>query len=217
MKYYPFLLLLIFNLSACHVGNEYTIDYFIDDEQVKNELSLDSHSQNISHNWYDIFDDEDLNTLLNFALKDNFSIKSGIEKLYQSRYTYLIQSKNNFPLLDGSFTYTFDKTENSKLKIDNTNLFKVGFDVSWEIDLWGKGEYTSQRYLNLVKNSQYTLLQLMITITSEVIVNYIGLREAQQKLYITEKNLQIQTETLNLIKNKHSLGLVDDLAISQAQ
>lgn len=199
------------------VGEDYKIKPFIRDEQVKNILNIEANNKFSTINWYTIFGDKDLNTLLKFALKNNISRKKAIENLQIARFQLAIQSRQMLPMLNAQGNYSFNKADSRRNFSENINAFKTGFDVSWEIDIWGKGQYISEQYLEFVKNSGYMLIDTDISITSEIMLNYIKLREAQEKLRITQKNLFLQNEVLQTIKNKYSAGTEDDLALNQAQ
>lgn len=204
-------------LTACHVGEEYTPQNFVSSYDIQTALKAQPLEKEISHHWYYIFNDDDLNTLLKHALNNNLSIKQGIERLQQSRYNFLIQSKNNFPMLDANANYNYSKANAVNDYLSNVNAFKAGFDVSWELDIWGKGQYITEQYASLMQNIQYSLLNIQVSITAEVINNYIKLREAQEKLRIAQKNLKLQRDILQMVKDKHTAGITDDLALNQAE
>lgn len=210
-----FLFFIILILGGCRVGNDYDNKPFISDDKVKDVLQI--KGQTDKTDWYAFFNDKDLNTLLKFALKDNLSRKKAIENLQQARYQLAIQSKQMFPMFNAQGGYSFNKANNVHNLSENVNTFKVGFDVSWEIDIWGKGQYISEQYSEFVKKSSYSLINTDVSLISEIMLNYIKLREAQEKLRITQKNLSLQNEILQTVKNKNSAGTEDDLALNQAQ
>jgi len=214
-----FMILFFINiLVSCSVGEEYKSSDFLSTDNVKNTLKIsDNNNSSINYNWFEIFNDNDLNTLLKTALNDNFSIKQGIERLKQSRYQLNIQSKQFYPKINSENDYSFSKTNNDKNRVSNINNFKVGFDFSWEIDIWGKSENITEQYLQILKSSQYSLLNIKTVLTAELILNYLELRTAQEKLRITNKNLKIQDDILKSIKDKYLSGAETLLALNQAE
>lgn len=64
--------------------------------------------------------------------------------------------------------------------------------------------------------SEYSINDTKLSINSEIIKNYINLRLAQEKLKIARKNLKLQEETLQTVKDKFDAGITDDLALNQA-
>lgn len=210
-------LLNIFLLTSCNVGEEYTHDYFVSDKEVRENLGVSPDETIIQNNWYEMFNDHDLNTLIHHSLNGNFTIQQGIERLQQSRYNYLIQSKQSYPMFNASGEYNYSKASDNQKYAYDVNAFKAGFDVSWELDIWGKGRYISEQYYNLMHNAAYSLLNIKVSITAEVIANYINLREAQEKLNIATQNLRLQRDIMQTVKDKYEAGIADSLALNQAE
>lgn len=211
------LILIVLITASCHVGEEYQADSFITDNDVQKNLNIQPSKSPIDVHWYKSFKDTDLNTLLTHALNHNLSIQQAIERLQQSRYNLKIQSKNNYPMVDVSGNYDFNKASNNQDFAYDVNDFKIGADVSWELDIWGKGAYVTEQYYEFMKNYQFSLSDIKVSVVAEVINNYISLRETQEMLRITLNNLKLQKEIYNIVKQKHSVGLADDLALSQAE
>ena len=209
---------MIFLLSSCAIREEYQKEEIISDNSVKETLNLNNKNESISKEWYKIFNDEDLNTLLFSAYKTNLDIKQNIEKLKQARYSYLINSKEYLPIIDGAGNYSYSKTngKNSPLSVD-TNDFKAGLDVSWEIDIWGKGKALSKQYIELVNSAKFSLFDTHVLITFEVINNYTNLRLNQEKLRIAKNNQKLQEDILDIVTNKYNNGVADELALNQAK
>ena len=210
------MLLIINTLVACSVGDEYKSNDFIPQTEIKETLKIGNTDKTITHNWFEIFNDKDLNTLLIYAINSNFSIKQGIERLKQSRLQYMIKSKSYYPMINSQNNYSFSKSNNISNTYSNTNDFRVGFDFSWEIDVWGKGKHISEQYYQLLKNAQYSIANIKVMIISEIILNYIELRSTQEKLSIANKNLSLQNAILDTIKGKYNSGIETELALSHA-
>ena len=140
----------IFLLSACHVGEEYQVQSPLSDKDIEAILKVSSREKQIATDWYIIFKDDVLNTLLEDTLNHNFSIKEAEERLLQARYMFQIQSKTFLPFVNAQGEYLFSKANSEKNIIDKANQFKLGFDATWEIDFWGKGFYLTQQYEELL-------------------------------------------------------------------
>lgn len=204
-------------LQACQVGNDFSSDFPLSDDEIKKNLDLSNHSETISPDWYKIFKDDVLNTLIQSALSDNLNLKQAIQRLQQSRYSYLINSTTTLPQINASGEYEFGKASDNQDYAYDINAFKIGLDASWELDIWGKGKYISEQYFEIMHNAQYTLDNLKVSITAEIVANYVNLREAQEKLNITQQNLSLQKQILNTVTNQYKSGIADDLTLNQAE
>lgn len=210
-------MLSLFWLVSCHVGNDVEIPDFIPEKDIQQTLDISKQKINHKNSLKDIFQDKDLNTLLLLARENNLDIKQGIERLQQSRYVFLIQSNQTLPMIDADGSYNFAKPNNSRDLTLKANTFKVGFDASWELDIWGKGHYVSEQYFALMKNAEFSLLNLYVSLFAEVAQNYFNLKKSLELLKITRQNLHLQKAILKIVKDKYQAGIADDLALSQAE
>lgn len=212
-----FILFISLLCASCSVGEDYISQDFITPSQIKNVLNTQSPSKEITQAWYEIFRDNDLNQLVNLSMNNNLSVQQGIERLQQSRYNLKIQSVQNFPMLNATGEYDYSKASDNQNYSYDINAFKFGFDASWELDIWGKGKYITEQYYSLMKNVQYSLLNIRVSITAEVISNYINLRKTQEMLNIANQNLKLQQDILQTVRDKYNAGVADDLALNQAE
>lgn len=208
---------ILFFLCSCSVGEEYLSPTYLTEQQLLNEIELKPTQKPTSKDWYTVFDDSTLNTLLKHTLNHSFTLQQGVEKLQQSRLLLRIQSKQFFPMFDGDASYDYSKAHNSQLLTRDANDFTIGFDAAWELDIWGKGRYITDQYFHLMKKAKFSLDNLKVTLGSEVVSNFIKLREAQQKLSIAQKNLRLQRDILQIVQNKYDGGIADLLSFNQAQ
>lgn len=211
------ILFFILLLASCHVGEEYNERKILPEGEVKSALKLSDEHGEISTNWYMIFKDDVLNTLLDNIINCNLSIKQAEERLIQARYTLKIQSRKLLPTLDMQGSYKYQKSNSVSLVSEDADYFRLGFDAVWEMDFWGKGDYITEQYAQMMKKAEYSLLNIKASISAEVVSNYIQLRMAQEKLRIANKNLQLQMDILKTIKDKHEVGIADDLSLNQAE
>lgn len=205
-------------LFSCHVGEINQQYSYFDNAQIMETLGINTQkSANITDHWYEIFKDNDLNTLIQYAINSNFTIRQGRERLKQSRLNLMIRSKQMFPMIDASGNYDFSKANEHIDYSYDINTFKTGIDASWELDIWGKGEYISEQYTELMNNAVYSLSDIKVSVMAEIIANYVNLREAQEKLDIATRNLSLQTGILKIVRDKNSAGVTDNLALNQAE
>lgn len=211
------LLVFLFSLQACHVGEDYSSNFPLSDNDIKSNLELTETANIISPEWYKIFKDNVLNTLIQDALKQNLSLEQAKQRLRQSRYSYLINSTTTLPMVNASGEYEFSKASSNQDYAYDINAFKIGVDASWELDIWGKGQYISDQYYEMMQGAQYSIANLKVSITTEIVLNYVNLRAYQEKLRITKQNLTLQKEILDTVISQHKSGIADDLALNQAE
>lgn len=98
-----------------------------------------------------------------------------------------------------------------------TDLFQAGFDASWELDVFGGNRReveAADADLEAIVESER---QVMVSLIAEVALNYIDLRSAQQRLAITRRNIEAQTETVNLTAARFEAGISSELDAVRAR
>jgi outer membrane protein TolC len=96
------------------------------------------------------------------------------------------------------------------------NQYQVGFDASWEVDLFGgvrRGAEAAGADLSAASaDSQNVLLSAM----AEVARNYVDLRGYQLRYAVAQGSLQSERETLEVTQDRRRRGVVTELDVAQA-
>ena len=122
------------------------------------------------------------------------------------------------PWLDSNNGWERKKTsDNSPNPSGIANVYKLGIDASWEIDIFGGNQYKIEAATADLQTQHAQLHSAWVTLTSEVAINYLSLRTLQERLSIAEANLALQEDTVQLLQSKYNNGLIDGLVLNQAK
>lgn len=100
------------------------------------------------------------------------------------------------------------------------NLFQAGFDASWELDVFGGTRRAVEAADADVAAVEDNRNDILISVLSEVALNYVQLRGYQRRLAIARENIVAQQATLDLTQKRQKTGLYAsmlDVAQAQAQ
>ncbi|MFA6243400.1 MAG: efflux transporter outer membrane subunit [Candidatus Hydrogenedentales bacterium] len=97
------------------------------------------------------------------------------------------------------------------------DLFQTGFDASWELDLFGGNRRALEAADADIEAADEFRRDVLVSLVSEVALNYIELRNAQNRLDITNKNIEAQKGTLNLTRDRFAAGLSSQLDAVRAE
>jgi NodT family efflux transporter outer membrane factor (OMF) lipoprotein len=99
------------------------------------------------------------------------------------------------------------------------NLFELGFDALWEIDLFGRQQRRLEAASADLEGAAEQYRQSLIVLTSEIARTYIEYRNLQNQLRITRSNLESQQKTLRLTErlNDEGVGTKHDVVRARAQ
>ena len=97
-----------------------------------------------------------------------------------------------------------------------TELYQVGFDSTWELDVFGgnrrRAEAAAAEFAGAIEGRR----DVLVTLVSEVARNYMELRGAQQRLAVARENLANQQKVLELIRSQNKAGLTSRLDETRA-
>jgi outer membrane protein TolC len=97
------------------------------------------------------------------------------------------------------------------------NLFQAGFDAAWEIDVFG-GIYRSvEAATAALEAAEWDRRDVLITLLSDVALNYVQLRGSQRRLHIAYQNIVTQQEAVRVTRARYEAGFTGELDVAQAQ
>jgi multidrug efflux system outer membrane protein len=162
--------------------------------------------------WWRRFDDPLLVRLVDDALSHNTSILGARAALAQSRAQAAVQAAAGLPSLSGAAS-----AQRSHAGGADASSFHVGFDASWELDVFG-GQRAAQRAADAATDaSAASLAEVQVSVAAEVAINYLNWRGLQAQLAISQASLRSQEETLELTGWRVQAGLLTVLELDQAR
>lgn len=206
-----------FLITSCTVGPDYIEPTVYEDKQIKEALKLSNTDLKISNTWYEQFDDEKLNTLINYALLNSPDILTSISKLRQARTLVQINKVAFLPMLNLNSEYDYvNPSKNIGLSAD-TDYFQIGFDASWELDIWGKGRRINEQTLAEFEQALYSLRNVKSMVVAEVATTFFELKTIHENLRIAYENIKLQQDIFDTVSEKYKAGLADSGTYHQAK
>ena len=96
-------------------------------------------------------------------------------------------------------------------------LFQVGLDASWELDIFGGIRRNIEAAGADLRAAVEDRRDVLITLVGDVGSNYINLRGFQQQIDIARKNLEAQQHNADIIQKRHDAGFVGGLDVANAR
>lgn len=107
------------------------------------------------------------------------------------------------------------KDEIVKVLSDPHDMFQLGFDASWELDLWGRVRRSIEASDADEAAASALLAQVQLSVQAEVARRYFELRSAQQQIRIARADIQAGEETRALVQARTAGGLTTGLDLSR--
>lgn len=187
--------------------------------------------------WWKQFDDPFLDELIEEAYYANFDFRIALEQIIEARAQYKIQSSKLWPEIDlntaairsrnsqSVFGSTTTDTTGVGTGVETTtagfgtfgppvqNLFQVGFDAIWELDLFGKFRRGKRAALYDWEATKDAAQNVLITALSEVARDYVSICALQQKIEITREKIWADEELLKLTQVLFDAGLNSEIQV----
>lgn len=164
--------------------------------------------------WWTRFDDKTLANLVDTAVSNNLSYKMAFERLTQSRWQVFGSYAAFMPEISANGQAI---RSDEALTSNYQDLFKAGFDASWEIDIFGGSRRATESAIAEHEAAGLSLNDAWVSLTAEVGRQYIELRTTQQRIAVARANLKLQSETYDIVKSRLESGIGDELSVSQSK
>jgi NodT family efflux transporter outer membrane factor (OMF) lipoprotein len=213
------LLSCILAIAGCTVGP----DYYRQDanEPVgwvgKTELIKGSSDYSELVHWWTGFNDPNLTSLVERSINTNLDLLQAQARIRQARAARGIAVGGLWPTADAGGSYTRGRIPIlGNPDVPTRNLFQTGLDAAWELDVFGGVRRSVEAADADVRFAVEDHRDVLVTLVSEVALNYIELRGFQQEIVIAQNNLEAQQQTAELTHKKFQGGLIGTLDVANA-
>ncbi len=205
------LLIPLLFLSGCMVGPNYKEPEISVADQFNEQLASDAEITSLK-NWWESFNDPNLNQIIEKAISKNYDLNIALERIEQARAYYRIKRADLFPEIDMSAEairtgVSQNAILTSFLPTTTYNIFQVGFDAIWEIDLFGRLRREKQAAYYEMQSYQENMRNVYITIISDAAKYYVDICTLQNIIDLTSKKIDYQKKILELVQSKKLNGL----------
>ena len=177
-------------------------------------------------NWWEIFQDPQLNSLEEKVNASNQSLRAAVDRFQEARAALRQTRSAFFPLVTASVTPTENRQSTNKALHGGTSptyysdLILAG-DVSYEVDAWGAVRKSVASSRELAQASAADLETIRLSLHAELALDYLTLRglDAQKQLFDT--NVEAFDKALQLTESRFQGGVASredvDLAATQLE
>jgi len=211
----PLSAVLVMALSSCAVGPDFqkpqvdTLDvYRFDSLKVDSIANLE---------WWDLFDDPVLDSLVITALKNNKNLLMAVSRIEEARANLGFTKADMWPKVNVRAGASRGDYALGVRLPQLGNNFNVSVPLSWEIDFWGKFRRANESARAQLLASEYSLRTVQISLISEVVSTYFQLLDYDQRLKIAEETVRSREKSLNIIQQRYDQGIIPEIDLNQAQ
>lgn len=166
-------------------------------------------------NWWTMFRDPVLDSLAARAVQSNLDMKQAESRVRQARAQRGVAAGGLWPWLDAAAEY--NRSRRSGGGAGAENLYQAGFDAAWELDVFGGQRREVEAADADIAASVEDRREVLVTLVSEVALNYISLRGSQREIAIAKENLAAQKTSLELTSQLFQGGFRSKLDVANAE
>lgn len=159
--------------------------------------------------WWKHFDDPELDVLVEQALRDNLDVQQAAWKLRAARALEEASATTFKPKL------AFNTLEQPNAE-NTASYFQAGFDASWELGLFGRGDANAHLAAANSGAAEAELQSARVSLVAEVVREYLQLRAAQRSEALLGAAAEATQRKLELLRVQERLQLAPRLEVEQA-
>jgi NodT family efflux transporter outer membrane factor (OMF) lipoprotein len=180
------------------------------------------NDQNLSGNWWEMFQDPKLNALESKVNVSNQNLKAAEAQYTQARAQLRYQRADLFPTINGGASATRNRISNHRPASTVTNGityndFQIPFELSYQLDVWGRVRRTVESYRDQAQASAADLATLNLSMHAQLALFYFQARTLDAEEQLLNSTVTQYEQALELIRNRFAGGLASDVEVQQAE
>ena len=174
-------------------------------------------------NWWEIFGDSELNKLEEQIAGSNQTLKVAEARFREARAAIRFNRAAQFPTIStapsASYVKVSDYSPNSRSKIQeaSTGDFVLPFDLSYELDLWGRVRRSVAAAREEAQATAADYGTAKLSLEAELAVEYFELRSADAQKQLLDNTVKAYADNLQLTLGRFKGGVAPRSDVAQAQ
>lgn len=205
-------------LSSCMVGPDFLKPTESAGTRWKQQVS--ASASRLPDAWWRIFEDAELNRLVERVISANHDIAAAKARLDTARSLVGTDRARLFPQLgvnNGISTSRISEATNLAGIQQESQLYRATFDLSYDPDLWGRNRRRMEASRAEADARANLLDAQRLGIAAETARQYFVLRGLDAQERVLDEILESRHQSLELEKSRATAGLVDGQASSRAR
>jgi NodT family efflux transporter outer membrane factor (OMF) lipoprotein len=228
------LVLLVFALAGCTVGPKYVRPSAPTPAAYKEQPPASyqgaeqwqpaNPSDQSSHgNWWEIFGDPQLNKLEEQVATSNQDLKVFEARFREARAAIRFNRASQFPTISTAPSAAYTKNSDyspsfpSRVQQASTGDFVLPFDLSYELDLWGRVRRSVAAAREEAQATAGDYEAAKLSLEAELAMDYFELRSADAQKQLLDDTVKAYTDDVQLTTHRFKGGAAPRSDVAQAQ
>jgi multidrug efflux system outer membrane protein len=215
----------LLSLGSCAVGPNYhrppVADLTPTDWHWK--IAQPSDSAPKGH-WWEVFNDPILNELEAQAETNSQTLRAAVARVDEARATARISRSRFFPDISLDPSMKRERTSGHlptpipfPVPSAYINTFSVPFDLSYEIDLWGRVRRSFEAARAEAQASVADQQNVRLTLSADVAANYFLVRSLDLELTRLRRTIELYDRSVAILSERFAAGAIPEIDVAQAR
>lgn len=184
--------------------------------------AADNAAPQINPHWWTLFQDPELDQLMQLALANNQNLMAAIARMEAAEAAAREAGAERFPSVDvsgGSIrSRSSGATANGQRMgaMTSTNR-RAALDIQYELDLWGRIRRSNEAARAEALASRHARDAVRLSLSGQVALEYLTLRMLDAELKVTQETLQSRQQGLKIVQGRLDAGAGSALDLAQAR
>ncbi len=217
--------------SACTVGPDYQPpNTTVPSGYAESQAPTNAGDAELS-TWWTAFRDPQLDELVNRAIAQNLDVEMAAARIREARARERVAGAAASPNVDAQGSVTRQRISENAIPAppgaggsgnsgfglpgQEFTTWRVGFDASWELDLFGRTRRSVEAARARTGAAVWSRRDVQVSVAAEVVRTYLALRTLQQRIANAEAELERQQRFERLVAARARGGLVTGQDLAQ--
>ncbi len=211
-------------LSSCTLGPDFSLPQSSAGRTWKQSTS--ARNAALPDTWWRLFNDAELNRLVDQALTSNNDIAAAKSRVNTARALVGADRAKLFPTLDLLASPGISRQSKDSLGANlppgvtiplEQQRYRGTFDLAYDLDLWGRNKRAIEASSSRATAQEALLDSQRLGIAAEVTRQYFLLRGLDEQHAVLLNTRKSRQDSLNLQKSKTAAGLANTIEVKRAQ
>jgi outer membrane protein, multidrug efflux system len=210
--------------SSCRVGPDYHRPEVEVPDAFESADASTSAEPRLGADWWTVFADPELDSMEVAALEANQDLRAAAARVVQARAATAGVASQFYPVVAFDPSATRSRSSASRSPISSSsgravtfNTIQIPFDVSYEIDVWGRVRRLVEAAEAHERASAADFGVVQQTIAADVAQNYFTLRSLDAQEEILTRSIDLFRRQVDLTETQERAGLVAPTDVLQAR
>jgi outer membrane protein, multidrug efflux system len=168
--------------------------------------------------WWDVFEDKELQELIRTALQNNYDVRIAAARVLEAQAQLGITRADQLPTLGvGGGVASQQSPKQGPIPAYEITEGQLTVSAAWNLDFWGRYRRATEAARANLLASEWARKQVIATLVGNVAATYFQLRQLDLQLEISQHTLASRRDSLQLTETLEQHGIQSLLDVRQAE